>query len=340
MQRIKHSLLRLSGEEKVIGFGAILVVIGSFMPWYSSSFLAQKETVIETAFSGDLGVIGFTIFLIAILEILYAAGDNLGIKLPDFGILKEKAVLFLSAQNAFLILITIAVYTKRSFDFTNAGLRFGIYMALIGACLSTLSAFAEIQKRDRAAAKAFFEYPDQEGDSTREMEQEAEEDEDDIFSKEDEVGQERAVQTDMGSFDQKEEITEEIKSEEVEIEGSFFDEEEDPFAEKEEPEEEVVDVPQLDEEEEIEEDLSEANEEEETSDTLLDEEEASSEKEEVGDDSVEEPMPLEEDDETELEWDTEESNEKEKSEPEEVNQEEIEEDTEKKAKTSFGFYED
>jgi len=61
-------------------------------------------------------------------------------------------------ENAFLVLITIAIYTKRSLEFTDAELRFGIYLILIGAFLGAFSAFAQIQKLKREKVQEFFEH--------------------------------------------------------------------------------------------------------------------------------------------------------------------------------------
>lgn len=161
LQRIKHSLLRLSMEEKCVGIGCILIILSNFFPWYSTTFIADKTSVIENGLSGDLGVIGFILFVLALLAGLYLIGETLRLQLPYFGFKKEKVILFLMAESAFLVLLDSAIYTKRSFAFTNAELRFGIYVALIGAALGTLASFAMVQKKSKDETRAFFDHSDE-----------------------------------------------------------------------------------------------------------------------------------------------------------------------------------
>lgn len=164
LRRIKHTLLRLSAEEKIIGVGSLLIIVGAFMPWHSIVMSFDKKSITQTGFGGDLGVIGFVIFIMAILTLLSLVGDHMHIKLPQFGYSKEQVLFFLMGQNAFLVLLTIAIYTKRSLDFTEAELRFGIYLALIGAFLGAFAAFAQIQKTKKKEVQEFFGQEDEEID--------------------------------------------------------------------------------------------------------------------------------------------------------------------------------
>lgn len=162
LRRLKHLFLRLSSEEKVTFIGTLLVLVGSFMPWYQVKLTVDEgRRVIENGFSGDLGVLGLVVFLVSLLGLLVLTGEHLGFRLPTFGYQKERVVLFLMGQSAFLLLLLIAIYTKRSFDFTDAELRFGLYMAFIGAILATLSAWALIQKLKRRETEAFFKHEEE-----------------------------------------------------------------------------------------------------------------------------------------------------------------------------------
>jgi len=158
LRRLKHTILRLSPEEKMVGVGALLVIFGCFMPWYSVVLNFDKKNLTETGFGGDLGVIGFIIFLMSIIAMLVLVGEHLHIRLPQFGYSKEQCLFFLMGQSAFLALLTIAIYTKRSLDFTDAELRFGIYMALIGAFLGAFAAFAQLQKFKTKEVERFFDH--------------------------------------------------------------------------------------------------------------------------------------------------------------------------------------
>lgn len=167
-------LLRLSIEEKVIGIGSIVVILGTFMPWYTTVVLNMDKGMTESGFSGDLGVIGFVAFLFMLMSLGFLMADHLNVRLPRFGFQKESIMLFLNGESAFLLLLVVAVFTKRSLEFTNAEIRFGLYTALIGAVLATFAAFALIQKRLKKEAKAFFGQEEQAEEIQEELPQEEE----------------------------------------------------------------------------------------------------------------------------------------------------------------------
>lgn len=158
IRRIKHMLLRLSPEEKIVGGGTLLSIFGSFMPWYSIIMSFDKKSITQNAFEGDLGVIGFIVFILSIITLLVLIGEQLHLRIPQFGRSKEQLIFFLMGENASLILIVIAIYTKRSLEYTTAGLRFGIYLALIGAFLGAFAAFSQMQKLNKEKVQNFFDH--------------------------------------------------------------------------------------------------------------------------------------------------------------------------------------
>ncbi len=182
LRRIKHTLLRLTAEEKVIGIGTLVMLVGSFMPWYSVVMNFDKKSLTETGFSGDLGVIGFVIFLMSLISLLILVADNMRLPLPQFGYKREQILFFFLGEAFFLTLLSMAIYTKRSLEFTEAGLRFGVYMVLLGAFFGALSAFALIQKKKKKEVHEFFSH-----EQTEEEEETVEpEDEDEVMQMESE----------------------------------------------------------------------------------------------------------------------------------------------------------
>ncbi len=155
LRQIKHAVLRLSAEEKVVGLGGLTLLLGSFMPWYSVVMNFEK-TLTYNAYAGDLGIIGFVVVLMSGLALLTLLAETLHIRLPQFGYSKEQTLFFLMGQSLFLVLLDIAIYTKRSLEFTQAELRFGIYVGLAGGFLGAFAAFAQIQKAKEKSAREFF----------------------------------------------------------------------------------------------------------------------------------------------------------------------------------------
>ena len=218
LRRIKHTFLRLTGEEKVIGLGALLVLIGSFMPWYSVVLNFDKKSITYNGFGGDLGVVGFVVFLMVLLSIIVLIGEHLHIKLPQLGYEKEQILFFLMGESAFLVLLSIAVYTKRSLDFTNAELRFGIYFALAGAFLGAFAAFAQIQKLKKKEVHEFFEHDEKitEKPSKKHTEEEIEEEQPLFEEEEPLVPEDKIEEPEKITEDEMIEEIEEIQKEEAE----------------------------------------------------------------------------------------------------------------------------
>lgn len=173
LRRIKYALLRLSPEEKVISVACVVVLASAFMPWFSISLINGKSSSL-TAFDGSMGIIGFVVFLFTALTLGFVLANHLKIKLPSFGYKKEQISLFFLGESAFLLLLTIAMYTKESFEYSNAEIRFGLYGALAGAILGTFAAFAQIQKRQKKNVESFFNHEEAEVESVQEINLEAE----------------------------------------------------------------------------------------------------------------------------------------------------------------------
>lgn len=156
LNKIKHILIRLSIEEKIIGIGSILILISSFLPWFTI-----KQSVLETiksnsGLSGDLGIMGVMVFLLTIITLGYLVNTYFRIQLPDFGIEKEKLILFLMGENTFILFLTLLIYIKKSWNYLGSEIGIGIYLAIGGAAISCLSAFSQIKKNNKTKTYEFF----------------------------------------------------------------------------------------------------------------------------------------------------------------------------------------
>jgi len=141
LRRFKHTLLRLSLQEKIIGIGSILMMLGSFFPWYSHSNAANNSIITEYGFSGDLGVMGFVIFLMSLMSLLALIAENMHLPFPTLGFEREKVLFFFLGESAFLCLLTMAIHTKQSINYLEGNLRFGIFLVLAASLFSALAAF-------------------------------------------------------------------------------------------------------------------------------------------------------------------------------------------------------
>jgi cell division protein FtsN len=333
LRRIKHTFLRLTPEEKVSGLGALLVFVGIFLPWYSVVLNFDKKSITESGLSGDLGVLGFVVLLMVILALLVLVGEHLHIKLPQLGYTREQILFFLMGQSAFLVLLAIAVYTKRSLEFTDAELRFGIYLALIGAFLGAFAIFAQIQKFKKKEVHEFFEHDEEvEKETEKEIEEHVNEK---IEEENGTAGDELAEEPEPEPEPEEDQMLFEQETETVVVKETMSEPE--PEVE-EEPEEEKI--PEDEMIEEIEE-VPQAEEEPDESDVETshgasqEEEEEEDKKPDIQGDYFMREAGVEEDSEPEEKPEAEEESEEESEEKEEK------EDKEKKDEgMSMGFYED
>ncbi len=269
IRRLKHTYLRLSAEEKVAAFGMLLVILGAFMPWYQLNLNVNQKQVVETGFSGDLGVVGFVVFLMTVIALLTLVAEHMRFRMPYFGYTKEKIVLFFMAQSSFLLFLDMAIYTKRSFDFTDAELRFGLYAALIGAVLATFSAYALLRKLNKKEVQAFFNQNEADLSTDEEEPMDAEET---VTEPESEPEEEEAEQM---SLEDMEETVKEVEEEEMEEEPATI-----------EVIEEIVEIePVLENESELEEEIL-AEESPEPAEELPEEESPEEEKPKKGRDNI------------------------------------------------------
>lgn len=225
LRRMKHAFIRLSTEEKVTLIGGLAILFGSFMPWYQVNLSVTADTVSVNGFGGDMGVIGLAVFLLTLFACLLLVGEHMRFRMPTFGHVKEKVMLFLTAQSVFLLLLTLLVYTKRSLDFTNAEIRFGLYTALIGGFFAAIAAYATLQRLKRREVQDFFGRDDnaeETEDETEDTAVETDDSRDEIDETMEEEIAEEAEQMSLSDFSETEEADEPAAAESDPDQARYF----------------------------------------------------------------------------------------------------------------------
>lgn len=143
--RFKHMLVRMCPEEKAIAVALATLMISQFLPWFSVQ-LNSNQANIENGISGSLGVIGFVILLMSLIGLLYLTSDYLNLPAPKLSYAREQVILFFSAESAFLALLCIAIYKRMSLEYTQADLRFGLYLTVASSIIAAFSSYALKQK--------------------------------------------------------------------------------------------------------------------------------------------------------------------------------------------------
>ncbi|MDD5751317.1 MAG: hypothetical protein PHS73_02240 [Candidatus Peribacteraceae bacterium] len=155
-----RKLLALELEEKILNTGALLCMIGVFVPWIGEEklgglYASHSGFGSYTSFIG-IAVFGISLFLLLITFIPLTGGPVLMRKRY-----REVVRLALSAQATVLILAALSVLIKVTLEFSRMEIRFGIYISLIGSLVALLYAFLRFQEQRRSDVQELFHHPEE-----------------------------------------------------------------------------------------------------------------------------------------------------------------------------------
>lgn len=143
--------------ERLLNGGALVGALGVFLPWISGEWLGGEplsSTGLQsyTAFHG-MGILALNAFILSITFIPLAGGPTLVTQ-------QKKNVLRLlaSSQAVILTLLAFSVLTHITFEFSRMGIRFGIYVSLLGNLLAAFEAFCQWQEQKEQQVRSFFHY--------------------------------------------------------------------------------------------------------------------------------------------------------------------------------------
>lgn len=143
--------------ERLLNGGALVGALGVFLPWISGEWLGGEplsSTGLQsyTAFHG-MGILALNAFILLITLIPLTGG-------PTIVTQQKKHILRLLAasQAVVLTLLAFSVLTHITFEFSRMGIRFGIYVSLLGNLLTAFEAFCQWQEQKEQQVRSFFHY--------------------------------------------------------------------------------------------------------------------------------------------------------------------------------------
>lgn len=154
-----RALTALDLEERFLNGGAFVTVMGVFLPWISGEWLGG-DNVTYTGFQFYTAFMGIAVLLLQLCVILITVLPlTTGTAL--FPRRSQETVRFcLSLLSSILLLASLSVLTKVTFEFSRIEIRFGIYVALIGSIVASIYAFLRFQQQRRIASQDLFRHPD------------------------------------------------------------------------------------------------------------------------------------------------------------------------------------
>lgn len=153
-----HALRGLALEDRILNGGALIGLFGVFLPWISGDWLGGV-TVSYAGVSFFTSFLGIGVFLchLAILLMTFVPLSGGPVLIPRGW--EDTVRLCLASQAVILVLSSLSVLTKVTFEFSRMEVRFGVYVTLVGSFVAMLYAFVKLQERRKQEVQAFFHHP-------------------------------------------------------------------------------------------------------------------------------------------------------------------------------------
>jgi len=164
MGRLLRLVRALELEEKILHAGILLCFIGLFLPWLGGQWFG--ETAQWNGFGFHTGFIGHFVLLMQLASFAVTASPLLGGPIVVRKTHRNIVRLHLGGFSLALLLSAFTILFRLTSEVSGAQVRFGIYVAILGAALATLYAFLLFQEERKAASKSLFHHPDTPAPST------------------------------------------------------------------------------------------------------------------------------------------------------------------------------
>ncbi len=153
----KISALEL--EEQILNGGALVTVIGIFLPWMGGEWLGG-ERVTYSGVGFYTAFIGLTVLVLQLLVLAITAAPLFGGVVIVRKRNREFVRLCATSLSSVLALSALSVLAKVTFEFSRMEIRFGIYVAIVGSLVATLYAFLRYQEQHRGLVQELFHHPE------------------------------------------------------------------------------------------------------------------------------------------------------------------------------------
>jgi hypothetical protein len=149
-KRIGEIIKNLQFEKKLLLVGGVLVAVSVFLPWYSD-LDAFKAGDVFLGITGPQYLAGFSILALSLISLVLLAADIKGTKIKHLPFKNSSFQMFAGVAVFYLLIVINAVYfhPKFGFNITLKESLFGMFMAFIGASLTTIGGY--LSSRDKVA---------------------------------------------------------------------------------------------------------------------------------------------------------------------------------------------
>ena len=159
MNRFLRAVSALDWEERIVNGAMLVSLVGVLLPWLSGEWLGG-ERMTYTGLGFYTSFLGWGIVLLNAFSLLSVVSPLLGGPIIVRRRFRDPLRLFLTIQSVVLVLASLSVLTKVTFEFSRMEVRFGIYVSLIGGLISVLYAFLLHQEHRRQSPQETFQHPE------------------------------------------------------------------------------------------------------------------------------------------------------------------------------------
>ena len=157
--RFLRGLQALELEERILNAGALVALVGVFLPWMGGDWLGGDSVSYNglgfyTSFMG-FAILALNLFIL-LIAIVPLAGGPIIIRKRH----REFVRLCASAQSVILVLCSLTVLMRVTFEFTRMEMYFGIYVCLIGSIVALFEAVLRYLEQRKAQVQEMFHHPE------------------------------------------------------------------------------------------------------------------------------------------------------------------------------------
>lgn len=156
---VKRALAALDLEERILNGSTLASVVFLFFPWMSGQ-LAGRDPVSYSGLEFYVSYIGGTILIIQIAILLMTILPIVGAPVMIRREWRHTIRLWLAIQAPVLILASLSVLTRVTYEFRGLSIRYGVYFSLVCALISALYAFLQWQEERRKEVQDLFHHPE------------------------------------------------------------------------------------------------------------------------------------------------------------------------------------
>lgn len=159
--RFSRILQNIDLEERILNAAAVVGLVSVFLPWISGEWLGGNVRYAGTEFYTSF--LGIIVLLLLAFIVLVTASPLLGGPVILRRRNRDAIRLLLASHATVLVLASLSVLTKITYEFTRMEIRFGIYFTLIGCLVTTLYSFLKWQEHLKDQTQETFHHPEDTG---------------------------------------------------------------------------------------------------------------------------------------------------------------------------------